>query len=153
MVKTLTLPGRLTNPREYIHDTNMNAVKCCDGYGLRMLRPFTVLVGLGMMSYGGWLLRVESSTNAACNGTSITGNSVTGTTGVSCVNVAWVYFGSFVLVVAGFVATAIGMIALRRAARNRVVAKQKPSLREEWESTHRPASPSQSPHQDASKHK
>lgn len=127
---------------------DISAVKCCDGYGFDMLRRFTVLVGLGMMAYGGWLLRVESSTNAACNGTSITGNSVTGTTGVSCVNEAWVYFGSFVLVVVGFVATAIGLIALRRAARNRVVAQQKPSLRDQWESTYHPADSNKSPHQD-----
>ena len=116
-----------------------------------MLRRFTVLVGLGMMAYGGWLLRVESTTNVACNGTNITGNSVTGTTGVSCVNEAWVYFGSFVLVVAGFVATAIGFIALRRAARNRVVTQRKPSLRDQWESAHHLADANKQPPHDTLK--
>ena len=135
---------------EEVHYFTRAFARWRDGYGWRMLRRFTVLLGLGMMVYGGWLIRIERPKNLACNASVGITHSTVVTTGVSCIDVAWVYFGSFVLVVVGFVVTAIGFIALRKAARGRSKPVSRSSLRDEWEETQRRASLRRNSHDDPS---
>ena len=102
-----------------------------------MLRRFVVLIGLGLMVYGTWLIRIERPKNLACNASDGITHSTNVVTGVNCLDVGWVYFGSFVLVIAGFLVTAIGFVALHKVLRDRSDPARRTSLRDEWEERQR----------------
>ena len=92
-----------------------------------------VLLGLLASSEGVWLIVKERTQNAACN-TSLLGVRTLGlATSNRCVNIAWVYFGGFVVTIAGALLVGIGLLVLGRQYQKKGTKRlSEPSLFQEW---------------------
>jgi hypothetical protein len=79
-----------------------------------MGKRLTAILGLALMGFGTWLIATEGTKNAACNGNT---DQITGV-GSYCQNVAFWYFGAFVLVAVGLFIVGFSFLLRKRESRS-----------------------------------
>jgi hypothetical protein len=88
-----------------------------------MFRRFVVFLGLAATGVGVWLITTEQTKNAACNASHHTGGSGLSGTGIgvgaSCLNIAFSYFGGFVLIAFGVLTVAVALSMMGKTRRNK----------------------------------
>lgn len=95
-----------------------------------MVKRMFELFGLVIMGFGAYFVASEHSKQSVCN-TSV-GKYVGFGMSAGCQHVVYAYFGGFVLLAAGALVVVFGILATRKAAKNRIGSK-KPSLASQYQ--------------------
>jgi hypothetical protein len=101
-----------------------------------MVRKFVFFFGLLATAVGVWLVAADQGRINVCNaGTSkLVGSSVN----AGCVNVAWSYFGGFILVIGGAFMVALAMLLMAKQSKQ---SDRMPSTLKSVPSSHHPGPP------------